>query len=89
MDGRRARFGPDCWRGPTVRYGFAGGGTPTWTAAGQDSGRTVGVAWQWDKVLPAERRQHGRPAGEIWGGLLAQCGQWDMPDDFAVANLFL
>ena len=89
MGGRQAGFGPACWRGPAVGKGFADGAAPTWAAAGRDLSRTVGVARRWDKALPAGRRQHGRPAGGIWVGLLAQCGQWDMPDAFAVANLFL
>ena len=89
MDGCRAGFGTACWRDPAVAYGVAGGEAPTWTAAGRDSGRPVGVVKRWRKVLPAGQRQHGRPADGIRTGLLAQCGQWDMPDAFAVANLFL
>ena len=45
--------------------------TPTWSAGGLDLGQPVGAARRWDKVLPAEGRQHGRPAGGIWADLLA------------------
>ena len=44
MVGRRAGFWAPCWRGPTVIYGFAGGMAPTWSAAGRNLGRPVGVA---------------------------------------------
>ena len=71
MIGRQAEFGAPCWRGPTVVYGFAGGAAPTWSAAGRDLRRPVGVARRWIKALPEGRRQHGRPPGGIWGALLA------------------
>ena len=71
MVGRWTGFEPDCWRGQAVGSGFAGGKAPTWTAAGRNSGRPVGVARRWHKVLTAWRRQHGRPAGGIRAGLLA------------------
>ena len=74
MDGYRAGFRADCWRGPAVGYGFAGGAAPTWAAAGRDSGRPVGVGRRWDMDLPAGQRQHGRPAGKIRGDLLAWPG---------------
>ena len=71
MIGRQAEFGAPCWRGPTVVYGFAGGAAPTWSAAGRNLGRPVGVARRWIKALPEGRRQHGRPPGGILGALLA------------------
>ena len=71
MIGRQARFGAPCWRGPTAIYGFAGEAAPTWSAAGWDFGRPVGVARRRYMALPAGRRQHGRPAGGFWGALLA------------------
>ena len=74
MGGRRVGFGAVCWRGPAVGYGIAGGAAPTWAVTGRDSGRPVGVARRWDRDLPAGRRQHGRPPGGIWGGLLAWPG---------------
>ena len=70
MDGRRAEFGADCWRGPA----FAGGKAPTWAAAERNSRRPIGVARRCFKPLPAARRQHGRPPGRIRGGLLAWLG---------------
>ena len=71
MVGRRSGFLGPCWRGPTVIYGFAGGAAPTWSAAGRNLGRPVGVARRWYMALSAGRRQHDRPAGGFWGALLA------------------
>ena len=74
MDGRRAEFEATCWRGPAILQSFAGGEAPTWTAAGRNSRRPVGVARRYFKALPAGRRQHGRPPDGIRGGLLAWLG---------------
>ena len=74
MDGRRAEFEAACWRGPAVLQSFGAGTAPTWTAAGRNSRRPVGVARRYFKPLPAARRQHGRPTGGIQGGLLAWPG---------------
>jgi len=48
--------------------------SPTWSAAGQDLSQTVGVVRRWDKALTAGQRQHGRPPGGIFAGLLAWPG---------------
>ncbi len=74
MGGRQARFEATCWRGQAVGYGFDGKEAPTWADGRRDFRRPVGVARRWDKVLPAGRRQHGRPPGGLQADLLAWPG---------------
>ena len=74
MDGLRAGFEAACWRGKAVLQAFAGGAAPTWTAAGWDLRRPVGVARRYFKALTAARRQNGRSPGGIRAGLLAWQG---------------